>query len=74
MSLVHQSHGLGQALLTAWRFLDEQYERVLEELQRAFCQLLRETDPHLHQWLLKTPEETPDRYVELVQMMRSGST
>ncbi len=53
------------------RFLHEHYDTQTAEIQKAFRQLLREADPHLLRWLVNEPEEAPDRYRALLQLIRS---
>lgn len=52
------------------RFLQEHYDTQSEAMQKAFRQLLREADPHLFRWLIKKPESAPERYQQLLRMIR----
>ncbi len=52
------------------RFLHQQYDAQPAKIQKAFRQLLREADTHLYYWLIKEPESAPERYQQLLQMIR----
>ncbi|HID44209.1 MAG TPA: succinate dehydrogenase assembly factor 2 [Chromatiaceae bacterium] len=53
------------------RFLRELYDDQTAEIQKAFRQLLREADPHLFRWLVNEPQDTPERYRALLELIRT---
>lgn len=53
------------------RFLHQHYDRQPTQMQKAFSRLLREADPHLYRWLLGVPEDAPEKYQELLQLIRN---
>jgi len=52
------------------RFLHQHYEKQPAAVQAAFRQLLRETDPLLFRWLIAAPEDVPDKYSQLLALIR----
>ncbi len=52
------------------RFLHEHYDHQPDQIQIAFRQLLREADPHLFHWLMAEPDDAPEKYRELLQLIR----
>lgn len=51
-------------------FLHEHYDHQTEQTQIVFRHLLREADPHIFHWLIAAPEDAPDKYRELLQLIR----
>ncbi|WP_456375304.1 FAD assembly factor SdhE [Thiolapillus sp.] len=54
------------------RFLDERYDQAPAQIQHGFRQLLRETDPQLFHWLIAAPQDAPQKYRALLEMIRAS--